>query len=176
MAPPRVGWYAPLMEQATELRLARLERDNLRLRWAVGAALFGATCALIARVPRAPSDTIEASRFVVRDELGRERAVLGFDHPTSPRYSPVRLGLSNPDDGSSLVVWISGAFAGMVAGSRAADGKALRAEVFANPREGTGVRLTGAGTRTSAELRARDGSGRLLLEDAATGRRRELAP
>ena len=76
---------------------------------------------------------------------------------------------------SSLIVWLSGAFAGMVGESHAADGKRLRAEGFANPKEGTGVRLAGAGKRAPAELRARDGSGRLLLEDA-TGRRTELVP
>src|SRR4029450_9213151 len=100
------------MEQAIDLRLARLERDNRRLRWAVGAALFGATCALVAGVRRAPSETIEASRFVVRDEQGRERALLGFDHPSSPRHSPVRLGLYNPDDGASPIVGLSGALGG----------------------------------------------------------------
>jgi hypothetical protein len=163
------------MEQATELRLARLERDNRRLRWAVGAALFGATCALVATVRRAPSDTIEASRFVVRDEQGRERALLGLDHPSAPRHSPVRLGLSNPDDGSSLVVWLSGAFAGIVASTRGPDGTPLRTEVFANPREGTGVRLAAAGRRAPAVLSARDGAGHLVLQDA-TGRTSFSAP
>ena len=155
------------MEHATELRLTRLERDNRRLRWAVGAALFGATCALVASVRRAPSDTIEASRFVVRDEQGRERALLGLDHPTSPRHSPVRLGLSNPDDGSSLIVWLSGAFAGVVASTRGVDGAPLRAEVFANPREGTGLRLATASKRAPALLSARDGAGQIVLQDAA---------
>lgn len=155
------------MEHATELRLARLERDNRRLRWAVGAALFGATCALVAGVRRAPSDTLEASRFVVRDEQGRERALLGFDHPSSPRHSPVRLGLYNPDDGSSLIVWLSGAFAGVVASTRGADGTPLRAEVFANPREGTGLRLAAAARQSPALLSARDGAGRLVLQNSA---------
>jgi hypothetical protein len=152
---------------ATELRLARLERDSRRLRWAVGAALFGATCALIAGVRRPPVDTLEASRFVIRDELGRERALLGFDHPSSPRHSPLRLGLYNPDDGSSLIVWLSGAFAGVTATSRAADGAPLRAETFANPHEGSGFRLTGAAKRAPAALLARDGTGRLVLQDEA---------
>jgi hypothetical protein len=156
------------MEQATELRLARLERDNRRLRWAVVAALFGATCALVTSVRRAPSsDTIEASRFVVRDAQGRERAILGLDHPSAPRHSPVRLGLSNPDDGSSLIVWLSGAFAGMVASTRGTDGAPVRAEVFANPREGTGLRLAAAARHAPALLSARDGAGRLVLQDAA---------
>jgi len=164
------------MEQSTELRLARLERDNRRLRWAVVAALFGATCALVASVRRAPSsDTIEASRFVVRDEQGHERAILGLDHPSAPRHSPVRLGLSNPDDGSSLIVWLSGAFAGVVASTRGGDGAPLRAEVFANPREGTGVRLAGAAKRAPVLLSARDGTGRLVLQDAA-GRATFTAP
>jgi len=155
------------MEHATELRLARLERDNRRLRWAVGAALFGATCALVAGVRRAPSDTLEASRFVVRDEQGRERALLGFDHPSSPRHSPVRLGLYNPDDGSSLIVWLSGAFAGLVASTRGADGAPLRAEAFANPQEGTGFRLASGGKRAPAVLSARGGAGQLVLQDAS---------
>jgi hypothetical protein len=154
------------MEQAIELRLARLERDNRRLRWAVGAALVGATCALLARAPRTPSDTVEASRFVVRDDKGRERALLGFDHPSSPRHSPIRLGLSNPDDGSSLVVWLSGAFAGVVASARGADGTSVRAELFANPREGTGLRLATSARRAPALLGAADGAGRLVLQDA----------
>jgi hypothetical protein len=155
---------------AIEQRLARLERDNRRLRWVAGAALFGATCALLAGVRRAPTGgTIEAARFVVRDELGRERGLLGFDHPESPRHSPIRLGLYNPDDGSSLIVWLSGAFAGVIANSRGADGAPLRAETFANPQEGTGFRLGAAGRRVPAVLRARGGAGELRLEDA-TGR------
>ena len=150
---------------ATELRLARLERDNRRLRWVAGAALVGATCALIAGVRRPTGDTIEAARFVIRDERGRERALLGFDHPSSPRHSPLRLGMYNPDDGSSLIVWLSGAFAGVTATSRATDGAPLRAETFVNPQEGAGFRLTTAGKRAPASLRARDGSGKLVLED-----------
>jgi hypothetical protein len=152
---------------ATELRLARLERDNRRLRWVAGAALFGATCALIASVRRPTGETIEAARFVVRDERGRERALLGFDHPSSPRHSPLRLGMYNPDDGSSLIVWLSGAFAGVTATSRGSDGSPLRAETFVNPQEGAGFRLTAAGKRAPAALRARDGSGTLVLEDKA---------
>ena len=155
------------MEQAIELRIARLERDNRRLRWAVVAALFGATCALVAGVRRAPSDTIEASRFLVRDEQGRERALLGFDHPSSPRHSPIRLGLYNPDDGASLIVWLSGAFAGVVASTRGADGQPLRTELFANSREGTGLRLASGGKRAPAVLSARDGAGQLVLQDPA---------
>jgi len=153
---------------AIELRLARLERDNRRLRWVAVAALFGATCAIVGGVRRAPigaTGTIEASRFVVRDERGRERAILGLDHPSSPRHSPLRLGLSNPDDGSSLVVWLSGAFAGVTATSRSAGGAPLRAETFANPREGAGFRLASGGKRVPAVLRARDGAGELALED-----------
>ena len=150
---------------AIELRLARLERDHRRLRWVVGAALFGATCALIAGVRRPPIDTIEASRFVIRDELGRERALFGFDHPSSPRHSPLRLGLYNPDDGSSLIVWLSGAFAGVTATTRGTDGAPLRAETFANPQEGSGFRLSGAAKRATASLRARNGAGQLTLQD-----------
>jgi hypothetical protein len=163
---------------ATELRLARLERDNRRLRWVAGAALFGATCALIGVTRRAPvgvADTIEASRFVLRDELGRERGLFGFDHPSSPRHSPIRLGLYNPDDGSSLIVWLSGAFAGVSATSHGPDGAPLRAETFANPHEGSGVRLSGGVKRTPAVLRARGGAGQLVLEDAA-GRQTFAAP
>jgi len=151
---------------ATELRLARLERDNRRLRWVAGAALFGATCALLAGVRRVPAtETIEASRFVVRDEQGRERALLGFDHPAAPRHSPVRLGLYNPDDGSSLIVWLSGAFAGVIATSHGADGSPLRAETFANPQDGTGFRLAAGGRHAPAVLRARGGAGELVLQD-----------
>jgi hypothetical protein len=160
---------------AIELRLARLERDHRRLRWVVGAALFGATCALIAGVRRPPVDTIEAARFVIRDELGRERALFGFDHPSSPRHSPLRLGLYNPDDGSSLIVWLSGAFAGVTASTRGTDGTPLRAETFANPQEGSGFRLSGAGRRAPAALRARNGAGQLVLEDK-TGRVTFQAP
>jgi hypothetical protein len=155
---------------ATEQRLARLERDNRRLRWVAGAALFGATCALIAGVSRGPTGTtgtIEASRFVVRDELGRERALLGFDHPSAPRHSPLRLGLYNPDDGSSLIVWLSGAFAGVIATSHGTDGAPFRAETFANPQEGTGFRLATGAKRPQAVLRARAGAGQLVLEDPA---------
>lgn len=154
----------------TELRFARLERDNRRLRWVAGAALFGATCAMIGGLRRAPgatTGTIEASRFVVRDELGRERGLFGFDHPSSPRHSPLRVGLYNPDDGSSLIVWLSGAFAGVSATSHGADGATLRAETFANPQEGTGVRLGAGGKRSPAVLRARGGAGELVLEDSA---------
>lgn len=153
---------------ATELRLARLERDNRRLRWVAGAALFGATCAIVGGVRRPPlgaTGTIEAARFVVRDERGRERAILGLDHPSSPRHSPLRLGLSNPDDGSSLIVWLSGAFAGVTATSKGADGAPVRAETFANPQEGAGFRLTSGGKRAPAVLRARGAAGELVLED-----------
>ena len=152
---------------ATELRLARLERDNRRLRWVAAAALFGATCALLAGVRRPPIDTIEAARFVIRDELGRERALFGFDHPSSPRHSPLRLGLYNPDDGSSLIVWLSGAFAGVTATTRATDGTPLRAETFANPQEGSGFRLSAAGKRAPVALRARNGAGQLILQDGS---------
>jgi hypothetical protein len=79
----------------------------------------------------------------------------------------VRLGLYNPDDGSSLVVWVSGAFAGVIASSHAVDGAPLRAETFANPKEGTGFRLAGDARRAPAVLAARDGAGRLVLGDAA---------
>ena len=151
---------------ATELRLARLERDNRRLRWVAAAALFAAACALVAGVRRPSGDTIEAARFVIRDERGRERALLGFDHPSSPRHSPLRLGLYNPDDGSSLIVWLSGAFAGVTATSRNADGTPLRTETFANPQEGAGFRLTTSGKRVPASLHARNGSGKLVLQDA----------
>jgi hypothetical protein len=155
------------LSDAVERRVARLEAETRRLRWVTAAALVGGACALVVPwVPRSAPDTIAASRFVVRDERGRERAFLGFDHPAAARHSPVRLGLYNPDDGSTVVVWVSGAFAGVVASARAADGAAVRAEAFANPREGSGVRLAGPGRRAPATLRAHAGAGELVLEDA----------
>jgi len=64
-------------------------------------------------------------------------------------------------------VWLSGAFAGAVASTRGADGQPLRTEMFANPREGTGLRLATGGKRAPAVLSAAGGAGRLVLQDAA---------
>ncbi len=72
-----------------ESRLARLERDNRRLRRVVYAGAIAVTGAVVMAQSR-PAQTLEAERFVVRDAAGNVRAVFGMDEdaPRLALYAP----------------------------------------------------------------------------------------
>ncbi len=72
-----------------ERRLQRLERQNRRLRLVVYSGLV-AVVGAVAMAQTRPSQTIEAERFVVRDRMGNQRAVLGLedDAPRLALYAP----------------------------------------------------------------------------------------
>jgi hypothetical protein len=155
---------------ALDRRVALLERRLGRLRWIVVAlALCAGVAAVLAARPRRPAvGTVVAEKFVVRDREGRERAVLGLDHPGSPAHSPVRLGLSNQDGGSSAVMYLSDGFAGLGISTTGRPEGRSSLTLFANPREGGGLKVeTGVG-RTRIEIEAAPrGEPRLILRDDA---------
>ena len=66
------------MGSQLDARLERIERENRQLRWVAGLAILGIVAAFVAtgRIGR-PSE-LRGSRFVVTDEKGAERAVLGM--------------------------------------------------------------------------------------------------
>jgi len=62
-------------------RVAHLERENRRLRrWMVAAVLVACACVVLGQSAAATSgpQMLEARRFVLKDAVGRERAVLGL--------------------------------------------------------------------------------------------------
>ena len=112
--------------------------------------------------------TVVAERFVVRDALGRERAVLGLDHPSSPGHSPVRLGLTNADSGSSAVLYLSDSFAGLTVSSAAQATRATGVQLFANPKAGGGLKVLTGARRPRVEVEATPGGeSRLILRTEA---------
>ena len=72
-----------------ESRLARLERENRRLRRVVYAGAIAVAGAVVMAQSR-PAQTLEAERFVVRDAAGNVRAVFGMDEdaPRLALYAP----------------------------------------------------------------------------------------
>jgi hypothetical protein len=143
--------------QTAELavRVEALERHNRWLRrvGAVGLALVGVAL-VMGRVPSTPA-VVEAEKFVVRDRRGEERIVLGLDHPTSPNHS--------------AVLYLSDGFAGLVIATGRADGMGKRsAQVFANPKEGAGLKVDTGLKKTVVRLSADErASGHFVLQDEA---------
>jgi hypothetical protein len=117
--------------------------------------------------PQSQGRVIEAEKFIVRDATGRERAVLGLDHPVSPGHSPVRLGLYNEGD-STAVLYLSDGFAGLSISS-GGGGEAKRSvQLFANPREGGGLKLAAGPRKDTVRLGAdREGKAYVTLADDA---------
>jgi hypothetical protein len=161
--------------QTAELavRVEALERQNRWLRGVgvVGLALIGAAL-VMGRVPSTPR-VVEAEKFVVRDRRGEERIVLGLDHPTSPRHSPVRIALYNAEQESSAVLYLSDGFAGLVIATGGADGMGKRsAQVFANPKEGAGFKVNMGLKKTVVRLSADErAGGHFVLQDEAGNER-----
>jgi hypothetical protein len=73
-------------------RVARLERQNRFLK--AGLAGIAAVVALVTSLSMvraaSPFETLTANRFVLKDDRGQERAVLGFDAAGLPRLSFIR--------------------------------------------------------------------------------------
>jgi hypothetical protein len=158
-------------------RLERLERRCRRLERAAGVGAVLVVAGLLVGASREPPRVVEAEKFVVRDGAGRERAMLGLDHPSSPEHSPVRLGLYNAAMQSSAVMYLSDAFGGVVVNAPGPEGKSpWSVQLFANRREGAGLKVE-TGLRQPAARVAADveGRGRLLLQDGR-GKVRFKAP
>ncbi len=150
-------------------RVALLERRVGRTRWLVLTLLLcgGVAAAVLAVRQRGPGNgTVVAEKFVVRDRAGRERAVLGLDHPSSPTHSPVRLGLSNEEGGSSAVLYLSDGFAGLGISSGASPDGTSSVQLFTNPKEGGGLKVLTGSRQIRIELEAApQGEPRFALSD-----------
>ncbi len=145
-----------------ERRLGELERDLRRARRAGAAAVLvlGGALGYVGFGARGVSKTVvEAQQFIVRDAQGRERAMLGLDHPSSPQHSPVRLGLYNEASNSSAVLYLSDGFAGLSVASGVEPPVRRAVQLFANPREGGGLKVTTAGRSPAIELSSAAGEG-----------------
>ena len=95
----------------TELRLARLERDNARLRRLLFVVpLIALAPLLVAYVP--PNEKVEASEFVVRDKGGAVRARIYLDEQGKTRL------MLRDRDGKSTAMLTSGEGASMSLGDR----------------------------------------------------------
>jgi hypothetical protein len=156
-------------DREIECRLGVLERDLRRVRRAGAAAVlvlggalgyvgFGAR-GLSGTVVEAQRTVVEAQQFIVRDAQGRQRAMLGLDHPSSPQHSPVRLGLYNEASNSSAVLYLSDGFAGLSVASGVEPAVRRAVQLFANPREGGGLKVTTAGRSPAIELSSAAGEG-----------------
>jgi hypothetical protein len=163
--------------QALAARVAVLEREN---RWIkrlglAGGAIAGALLVMgqgQAPPPDAPKPegrVVEAERFVVRDATGKERAVLGLDHPSAPTHSPVRIGLYN--EGSTAIMYLSDGFAGLSVTSTGGGHEGKRSvQLFANPKEGGGLKVAAGNRKAAATLSVdRAGEATLALEKSAGG-------
>jgi hypothetical protein len=82
--PPIQAFRKPNVDQfdgrlfRMELKLADLQRSNRRLRVMIGAlALVGGALITMAQASSSGSEVVEARQFVLRDDSGRVRAVLG---------------------------------------------------------------------------------------------------
>jgi len=64
------------MEELTA-RLDRLEWANRRLSWLVSAAMVGVVLLGLLDFVAPKSSSVEGRRFIVKDETGRVRAILG---------------------------------------------------------------------------------------------------
>ncbi len=133
-------------------RLESVERQNRRIK-GVGLIALGLVGAVFLMGQAQQKDrVVEAEQFIVRDARGQKRALLGLDHPSSPGHSPVRIGLYNENQ-SSAVMYLSDGFAGLAITAGGAEGKSNRAiQLFANPKEGTGVKVGTSVTTTAAQL------------------------
>ena len=154
--------------QAVTARVEAIERQNRMMKWIGLIALVGIGGVLLSLIGRARSNggVVEAQQFIVRDSTGARRAILGLDHPTSPRHSPVRVALYN-EDKSSAVMYLSNGFAGLVITTVAADGRVQpSAQMFATPKEGAGFKVAARLKKTSVQLSTdTDGTASLLLMD-----------
>jgi len=138
--------------QAVAERLATVERQNRWMKTAGLVTIVLAAAAFVMARAEPTSRVVEAEQFIVRDSRGQKRALLGLDHPTSPGHSPVRVGLYNEDQ-SSAVMYLSDGFAGLSVTAGGAEGTARRAiQMFANPKEGTGLKVGTSVTTAAAEL------------------------
>ena len=151
-------------------RLETVERQNRRMKRA-GLIAIGLVGALFVMGQAEPKNrVVEAEQFIVRDSRGQKRALLGLDHPTSPGHSPVRIGLYNEDQ-SSAVMYLSDGFAGLSVTAGGAEGTAKRAiQLFANPKEGTGLKAGTSVTTTAAELIVDAGGGTSFVLKDKTGK------
>jgi hypothetical protein len=73
-------------------RMARLERQNRFLKAGLAGIVVVVglvTCLSVVRAA-SPLETVTAKRFVLEDDRGQERAVLGFDAAGLPRLSFIR--------------------------------------------------------------------------------------
>ncbi len=158
--------------EALERRLTALERQQRRTKRAgiIGLGLAGAVLLMgQTSPPPAPAPSagrvVEAEKFVIRDARGQERAVLGLDHPSSPEHSPLRLGLYNGDR-SSAILYLSDGFAGLSITTGAEPDKKQSVQLFANPREGGGVKVATGQRKESARIAVdANGVGSLALTD-----------
>lgn len=73
-------------------RVARLERQNRFLKAGLAGItiVLGLVTSLSAVRAASPLETLTAKRFVLKDDRGQERAVLGFDAAGLPRLSFIR--------------------------------------------------------------------------------------
>jgi hypothetical protein len=73
-------------------RVARLERQNRSLKAGLAGIMVVLVLVTSLSVVRAasPLETVTARRFVLEDDRGQERAVLGFDAAGLPRLSFIR--------------------------------------------------------------------------------------
>lgn len=147
-------------------RVAVLERWNRTMKW-VGITVLACLGALLLLGQARPTKKIvEADKFIVRDALGRERVVLGLDHPESPGHSPVRLGLYN-EGKSTAILYLSDGFAGLTIATGTAKAQPRQSlQLFANPKEGAGLKVAVGMGKPAVHLRAKpDGTTSLSLKD-----------
>jgi len=73
-------------------RMARLERQNRFLKAGLAGIMvvLGLVTSLSVVRAASPLETLTAKRFVLKDDRGQERAVLGFDAKGLPRLSFIR--------------------------------------------------------------------------------------
>jgi hypothetical protein len=140
-------------------RLDAVERQNRRMK-RTGMATAGIIAAIVLmgqaqpETPPAPkkNKVVEAEQFIVRDAKGRQRGLFGLDHPESPGHSPVRIGLYN-EGSSSAAMYLSDGFGGVTVTSGGEDkGPRRSVQLFANPQEGTGLKVGKTGRQTGVLL------------------------
>jgi len=155
----------PDLEAVLE-RLENVERQNRRMKRVGLVTLVLLAAGFLVGQAQPKSQVVEAEQFIVRDARGQKRALLGLDHPTSPGHSPVRIGLYNENQ-SSAVMYLSDGFAGLTVTAEGAAGAEKRAiQLFANPKEGTGLKVGASITTEAARLGAdADGGASLVLKD-----------
>jgi hypothetical protein len=154
---------------ALQDRIEVLERQNGRMKRAgiAALALMVAVSTLGQAAPK-KNRVVEAEQFIVRDAKGRQRALLGLDHPESVDHSPVRIGLYN-EAKSSAVMYLSNGFAGISITAGGEKGKPPRAiQLYANPQEGTGMKVGRTLVKTAAQINVdQAGTAAFTLKDDA---------